>query len=554
MAIKRRKRGNRVYLEEWKSTRRNGKVVSTFVRYIGLEGGERRASPIDRMEHGDAVHSGAVRLLWALSVDLHFTETIDKICGVKSQDSPSPGTMLTAWAINRVLDPESATQLEHWIPCTDIPALTGFAGDAFSKDAFLRSLDAVCHDEPSIADVVDHSRELDEALAGQWREKHPLPVNEHEVLAYDLTSVLFFGATCPLAAMGMNPDHQLRPQVNLAVAVSRHDHSPLTHFVYHGNRNGKGTMRNLLAELQHSGMKPGLLIVDRGLVGGQIVDEVRGIGWHMLGGVYKHIKDVRAVLDSADVPETPANYVSGSKSGGYYAAGVDARLFGERRRLTVYTGAEREFNDREERNRELSEAGEALTALSVKGADWSEARLHRAIGEILGPWKEYVDVRVSRKTAPRVRWSYRDRAIAAASKQDGRYLLLCTDDSMSAAEVLRAYMEKDFVEKVFRTLKTSTELEPVRHRRERRVRAYMFVCLLAYWLEVALRWRLKQGGVNDDELASYQERLLKELARVQRTVVSLGGQQRTWYLNVTDFIRDGLKRADMKDLLREETT
>ena len=95
-------------------------------------------------------------------------------------------------------------------------------------------------------------------------------------------------------------------------------------------------------------------------------------------------------------------------------AGVDARLFGERRRLTVYTGAEREFNDSEERNRELSEAGEALTALSVKGADWSEARLHRAIGEILGTWKEYVDVRVSRGTAPRVRWSYSDDTIASA--------------------------------------------------------------------------------------------------------------------------------------------
>ena len=48
--------------------------------------------------------------------------------------------------------------------------------------------------------------------------------------------------------------------------------------------------------------------------------------------------------------------------------------------------------------------------------------------------------------------------------------------------------------------------------------------------------------------------LLKELARVQRTVVSLGGQQRTWYLNVTDFIREGLKKADLKDLLREGIT
>ena len=33
-AIKGRKRGNKVYLEGWKSTRRNGKVVSIFVRYV----------------------------------------------------------------------------------------------------------------------------------------------------------------------------------------------------------------------------------------------------------------------------------------------------------------------------------------------------------------------------------------------------------------------------------------------------------------------------------------------------------------------------------------
>ena len=90
VAIKRRKRGNRVYLEEWKSTRRNGKVVSTFVKYIGPEGGKRRAPPIDRMVHGDAVHSGAVRLLWSLAEDLHFSETIDRISGANQQRTHTP--------------------------------------------------------------------------------------------------------------------------------------------------------------------------------------------------------------------------------------------------------------------------------------------------------------------------------------------------------------------------------------------------------------------------------------------------------------------------------
>lgn len=98
MAVKRRKRGSRVYLEEWRSYRRNGKVVSEFVRYLGPEGGRAGGygSVFDRFSHGESYSAGAVRLLWALSVDLRFTETIDRICGAKSGDSPSPGTMLKA--------------------------------------------------------------------------------------------------------------------------------------------------------------------------------------------------------------------------------------------------------------------------------------------------------------------------------------------------------------------------------------------------------------------------------------------------------------------------
>ena len=72
----------------------------------------------------------------------------------------------------------------------------------------------------------------------------------------------------------------------------------------------------------------------------------------------------------------------------------------------------------------------------------------------------------------------------------GMYALLCTDSRLSAPEVVEQYLGKDFVEKAFRTWKSGIEVEPVRHRRERRVRAYLFVCSLAYRLEMALRWKL----------------------------------------------------------------
>ena len=459
---------------------------------------------------------------------------------------------MTAWAINRVLDPKSATRLELWTPTTDLPIVTGVPAEGFTKDTFLRALDRVCYEDPNLAAVVDHTAELEETLSRQWRERHPLPKGEKEVLAYDLTNVLFFGVTCPIAAPGRNPDHQNRLQVNVGAVVSRHDRMLWRHFVYRGNRHGIGTMRNLLVELERTKVPPGLLIVDRGLVGKEIVEEVRGVGWHLLGGLSKHLKDVRQILDTVEVPETPTTFVHATRTGAIFTVKARAPLWRAEREVVVYTNAEHAMDDRVERSRALSEIGKALTTLSEHGKDWPEGKLHAAIEEVVSTWKEYVEVRVRRGGArPRVEWAERAPAHKAAARQAGKYVLLCTDPRLLAREVVEEYLGKDFVEKAFRTWKSGIEVEPVRHRRERRVRAYLFVCSLAYRLEMALRWKLVEGGVKLEEVAEYQERLLEELERVERTEVRLGAQARTWYLNVTERIRDGLRRLRQPNLLHE---
>ena len=309
MAVKHHRGSGRCYFEEWRPYRQKGKVISEYVRYLGpcQEHGERsRSSVLDRTIHSSSSQAGAVRLLWWLAGTLALPSTIDKMCGRDSEDpGPSAGRFLTAWALHRVLDPTSATRLERWTPTTDLPLLAGAPTDTFTKDAFLRALDLVCHDDPSVAEVVEHVPELEEALSRRWREFHPLPKGASEVLADDLTNVLFFGATCPLAISGRNPDHRNRPQVNVGAVVSRHDRMLWRHFPYRGNRPGIGTMRNLLVELQRAKVPPGLLIVDRGLMGRTVVEEVRGAGWHLLGGLSKHLSEVREILDRGEVPETP---------------------------------------------------------------------------------------------------------------------------------------------------------------------------------------------------------------------------------------------------------
>ena len=210
MAIRRRKVGKAVYLEEYRSFREKGRVKTEFVRYLGREGetpGQPRRTHhlLDQIRPTGSSRAGDVGLLWALAQDLKIPATIDGICGRYSdREGPTPGTLLTVWAINRVLHPESATQLERWVPTTDLPRLTGVPPEAFRKDAFLTCLDRVCGEDPDLGGLVDQTERLDEELFRAWRERHPLPAGEAELLAYDLTSALVFGVTCPLAELGYN--------------------------------------------------------------------------------------------------------------------------------------------------------------------------------------------------------------------------------------------------------------------------------------------------------------------------------------------------------------
>jgi len=154
--------------------------------------------------------------------------------------------------------------------------------------------------------------------------------------------------------------------------------------------------------VQHPSAKvpPGLLIKDRGIMWQRFVEEARGMGWHLLGGLSKCSNEVRETLDTTDVPKTPTSFVKRSTTGGIHAVKVRAWSWGALREAMIYTNADKAVANRVERNEALSRIGEALTTLATKGAEWSEEKLHAAISEVVGDWKEFVQVRVKRGGAP----------------------------------------------------------------------------------------------------------------------------------------------------------
>jgi len=556
MAIKHKKRNGRIYLEEYKSVRIDGQVKSIYIRSLGPEKPVNTSNPkpktLDRLEHSNSHRSGAVTLLWKIASELGYINIIDEICCENpNTEGPSPGKLLTAWAINRVIDPMSNTILENWILTTDLPKLMKVNPSDLTRTSFLSAMDFVCYEDKTANIIRDFTHNIDDALYKRKRKIHPLKPGETETVAYDLTTVLFFGITCPLAELGYNPEHIQQLQVNLALLVSKHDKCPISHSIYDGSRNSLTTIKNLVAKLINTGIEPGTLIWDRGNVSKEHVNMIELAHWKLICGIPKTLKDVKNIIDKTDISLSPETFVHKSRTGHIYAKRTTDQLFDKQRSVVVYINQERRNSKINDQNEVLAFIGEELNALSEKGKDWPEARLHESIDKIVGSWKEHVFTRVKRNNVvPRIEWNYITQQIEESEHSHGKYLLYSTDESLPPHEVVKTYFGKDFVEKVFRTLKTSEEMEPVRHRLENRVRVYIFVCVLAYRLLAELQWRLdefsERKGIWKDADA-----FIHDLERVERVEVKLGHQVKNWHLNLTGMSDKTLEIIGYKGLLKE---
>jgi transposase len=84
--------------------------------------------------------------------------------------------------------------------------------------------------------------------------------------------------------------------------------------------------------------------------------------------------------------------------------------------------------------------------------------------------------------------------VAEEAALDGIYIIRTSVDTarMSAAQAVRSYKSLSQVERAFRSIKTvDLKVRPIHHHLEPRVRAHLFLCMLAYYVEWHMReaWR-----------------------------------------------------------------
>jgi transposase len=304
---------------------------------------------------------------------------------------------------------------------------------------------------------------------------------------YDLSSSYFEGTTCSLAKRGYSRDGKPGTlQVNYGLLTDVRG-CPVAVSVHEGNTADSQTFMPEVQRLRQSfGIERMVMVGDRGMIAQKAIDDLRaadGMGWITA----LKSASIRVLIEQGQ---------------------LQLGLFDERNLLELsspdYPG-ERLVACRNPQLAKLrAHKREDLLCATEKNLDQVKARVDAAklvgqaaigvrVGKIVNQYKVAKHFELTIGDAA---FSYRrtPNSIAAEAALDGVYIIRTSVPAaqMDTADCVRNYKALTNVERAFRSLKTiDLKVRPIHHRLADRVRAHIFLCLLAYYVEWHLReaWR-----------------------------------------------------------------
>jgi transposase len=349
--------------------------------------------------------------------------------------------------------------------------------------------------------LVERQARIENGLARRHLEDGAL-------VLYDVSSSYFEGRCCPLARYGHSRDHRSdRLQIVYGLLCTR-EGLPIAVEVFDGNTADPTTLSSQVEKLKDRfGVSRVVLVGDRGMItSARIRDDIKPSG-----------------LDWISCLRAPAVQALAAQNGPLQLSLFDDRDLAEISAPEMFPG-ERLIVCR---NRDLAaERGrkrEELLAATERDLAHLQARVRRkgsplrraaeigmAVGAVLDAKKMAkhfaVDIRDGH-----LAWQRRTDRIEEEARLDGIYVIRTSvpAEHLDAAETIQAYKDLSRVERAFRSLKTvDLEIRPIRHWTAPRVRAHVFLCMLAYHVEWHLRAALAPLLFHDTDL---------DAARTERT-------------------------------------
>ena len=356
------------------------------------------------------------------------------------------------------------------------------------------------------ADEDDLYNAMDWLLAQQSRiekklAKRHLSPGDH--VLYDVSSSYYEGHTCSLACFGHNRD-QKRGKTSIVYgvmtdAVGR----PIALDVYPGNTADPTTLPKQVDKLRKRfGLQHVVLVGDRGTLTQTQITTLKkhpGLGWISA----LRFEAIRKLADSDCFPPSLFDLP--------YLAQITSEHFPDERLMACFNT--QLAAERQRKRQELLECTEADLDKIVQEVarrtktPLSPGQIGQKVGRVLHRYKMGKHFRVTIDEAG-FRYERRADSIERERDLDGIYVIRTSEpeERLSAADTVRGYKGLAQVERVFRTLKgLDIRVRPIRHRIDRRVRAHIFLCLLAYYVEWHMRRALAPLLFDDEELADNRQ-------------------------------------------------
>jgi len=377
-------------------------------------------------------------------------------------------------------------------PCSKLATTRLWGESALAKDLAVQD-----------ADVDELYDALDWLLARQAKIQKKLAgrhLAEGAQVLYDLSSSYFEGSKCPLAAFGHNRDgkHGLRI-VTYGVMTDR-DGRPISVQVYPGNTADPKTVPDQVERLRvEFGLQRVVLVGDRGMLTQTQIEHLRqypGLGWISA----LRSEGVQHLVEEGDLQLTLFDKQN--------LAEIQSPLYpGER--LVVCFNPDLAQDRRRTREELLAATEKNLAKIAADAArrtrkPMADTEVATKIGKVVGRYKMAKHF-LWTIVQGRLEWSRKTEAIEAEAALDGFYVIRTGEpaEAISAPDAVRDYKNLARVERAFRTLKSDElRVRPIRHRTEDHVRAHIFLCLLAYYVEWHMRRALAPLLFDDEELAA----------------------------------------------------
>ena len=367
--------------------------------------------------------------------------------------------------------------------------------------------------EDELYEAMDWLRQRQERIEGKLAKKH---LDNGSIVLYDVTSTYFEGKTCPLARLGHNRDGKKGKLQIVFGLLCSHKGCPVAVEVFPGDTGDPSTLAEQIRKIRDRfGLDRVILVGDRGLITeARIREEIRpvkGLEWITA----LRSSQIRKLVDSGSLQlslfdeQDLAEITDPSYPGERLVVCRNPMLAEER------TRKRRELLEATEKELEKIAQATRRKKRPLKGKD----KIALRVGKVINKFKvgKHFQVTIGEES-----FSYhrKEDNIAREKALDGIYVIRTSlpSENLTSEAAVTAYKQLSLVEQAFRCFKSiDLKVRPIHHRLERRVRAHVFLCMLAYYVEWHMRKLLAPILFDEDDPQGAQASRSSVVAPAQKS-------------------------------------